>query len=144
MPRARKTQSGAPAQAVQSVPGQRYGEGVQSAALQQAVPLPNNQAGTAVSPSPAQPATPVPTQPTAADRYAAQVAAAKMTAGAGLLNAPTSNPTEPVTAGLPLGPGPGREAIAPIGGTPTSMFFQEVARLTGNRYFDQLGRRAAP
>lgn len=145
MPRARKTASGAPAQAIQSVPGQRYGEGVQSAALQQQMPMPNAQAGAEVtatdaSASPAAAVTP----PSPQERYAAQLAAAQATTGAGLLAQPTARPDEVVTAGMPIGPGPGAEAIQPIGGTPTAMFFEQVARLTGNGYYAQLGRRAAP
>lgn len=40
MPRARKTRSGDPAQNIQSVPGQRYGEGVAQQALQRNLPAP--------------------------------------------------------------------------------------------------------
>lgn len=34
------------------------------------------------------------------------------------LSAPTQRPNEPVTAGLPIGPGPGPEALAPMGAPP--------------------------
>lgn len=40
MPRKKKTLSGDATQAVQSVPGQRYGEGVAQEAMQQAMPAP--------------------------------------------------------------------------------------------------------
>lgn len=36
------------------------------------------------------------------------------------LNAPTQRPNEPITAGLPMGPGPGPEALAPIAMAPGS------------------------
>ena len=43
MPRGKKTQSGDPAQKVESVTGQRYGEGVAQEQMQKAMPAPNAQ-----------------------------------------------------------------------------------------------------
>lgn len=142
MPRRRKTYSGEAAQRVESVPGQRYGEGVQQAALQRSMPAPDLQASTPAA-SPAGAVAPV-AAPTPGAAWAAQLAAARSTAGAGLMNALTGRPSEPVTAGLPLGPGPGPEMLRPIAQTSTRMFFEQVSRLTGNPYLAELGRRVAP
>lgn len=143
MPRRRKTYSGAPAQRVESVSGQRYGEGVEQAELQRAMPAPNLQAATPAASSPV-PAAGAPAPASAADAWAAQLAAARQTAGAGLMNAPSGRSNEPVTAGLPIGPGPGPEMLQPVAMSSTRVFFEQVARLTGNPYFSELGRRVAP
>jgi hypothetical protein len=49
------------------------------------------------------------------------------------LSAPTQNPNEPVTAGSPVGPGPGVEALGPQGaammGQPQDPVRQQVAAL---------------
>lgn len=142
MPRKRKTYSGEPAQNVKSVPGQRYGEGVEQAALQRAMPAPDLQAS-APAAAPAGAVAPV-AAPTPGAAWAAQLAAARSTAGAGLMNAPTGRPAEPVTAGMALGPGPGPEMLRPVAQTSTRAFFEQVSRLTGNPYFAELGRRVAP
>ena len=144
MPRARKTQSGAPAQKIASVPGQRYGEGVAQQAMQRAMPAPDlaKQTSQAI----AQRANPQPTPevqaPNPADAYASTLAAARETAGAGLLAQPTQRPGEPVTAGMVQGPGPGPEVLQPMGRTPTGQFFVQIARITGNPYYEDLARRA--
>ena len=148
MPRKRQTQSGAPAQNIRSVPGQRYGEGQAQQAMQRQMPAPdlvrqNSQAlAQRSAPVAAPPAATGQPMMSPEDRYAATLAAAKQTAGAGLLAQGTTRPGEPVTAGLPIGPGPGPEALQPMGNTPTGQFFAQVARLTGNPYYEQLARRA--
>ena len=76
-------------QPVRTVPGQTYGQAGQQAAAQKAVPLPQSQ------PVPQQPF--VPPDP-------------------GLLSAPSARPNEPVTAGVPIGAGPGPEALGPYSG----------------------------
>ena len=75
-------------QAPRAVPGQTYGQAGAQIAAQRAVPLPNAQAQMAPgsAPSTTVPA-PVP------------------------LDAPTTRPGEPVTAGIAMGPGAGPEAV---------------------------------
>lgn len=145
MPRKNKTQGGDNAQKIKSVPGQRYGEGVQQQALQRQMPAPDlvSQTSQALSAASA-PAAPQEEQPvvTPAQNYAAQLAAARQVTGAGLLAAPTTRPDEPVTAGLTLGPGPGRDVLRPMTGTPTGDFYAMVSRVTGNPQYEQLGKRA--
>jgi hypothetical protein len=80
-------------QPVRTAPGQPYGQAGQQAAAQQAIPLPQ-QPSVQTAPVPSQ--APTPPEP-------------------GLLHAPTTRPGEPVTAGLPVGPGPGTEALGPLG-----------------------------
>lgn len=148
MPRVRKTTSGAPAQKIASVTGQRYGEGVAQQSLQRQLPAPDlvrqtsNALSAGVADSGGSPATPASPQMTPEQRYEAVMQAARGTQAAGLLTQPTARPSEPVTTGLPIGPGPGPEAIQPMGATPTGAFFAQVARLTGNPYFEQLAKRA--
>lgn len=77
-------------QAVQAASGQPYGVRGQQEAAQKAVPLP---LAAAAGPAPA--ASPQPALP-------GQQAFAR----------PTERPLEPVTAGLPSGPGPGPEALS--------------------------------
>ncbi len=99
MPRARKSKSTAPAGVAQQPPGASRSQSVrevptgtgqsrgQNAALQQAAPLQS------VGPSPAAQGQP---QPTPQDVFA-----------------PTAFPEEPITSGIPLGPGQGGEALLP-------------------------------
>lgn len=80
-------------QAVAVPTGQGYGQAQASAAAQQAVPLDN-----------------------AAAREQAAIAAARTAPGVSVpLSAPTQRPDEPVTAGLPMGPGPGPEVLPNLG-----------------------------
>lgn len=56
------------------------------------------------------------------------------------LTAPTERPNEPITAGLPLGAGPGPEAVtAP---SPTKRVLDIIAEQTGDPYIQQLLDRA--
>lgn len=102
MPRARKTMSGAPAQKIKSVPGQRYGEGKAQAQMQKAMPAPNNQADmpqSAPQSAPAPQGMPaVPQDPSAALRSMPN----------NLLSAPDNRP---VTSGMSYGTGRGPEAL---------------------------------
>lgn len=148
MPRKRLTQSGAPAQKVESVAGQRYGEGVEQAALQRAMPAPNARA---MGPSPSQPPMQAPVTeqqvaapaPSDADRFAAALQQAQALRGqAGLLAQPTARPDEPVTAGLPFGPGPGPEVLGPIRENPTGKFFRYLTKISGDPSFAEMARRA--
>lgn len=72
------------AQAVRTAPSQTYGDAKAQADAQRVVPLP--QMREPLSPGPVT-ATP--------------------------LNAPTARPTEPLTAGMPMGPGPGPGVMMP-------------------------------
>ncbi len=136
MPRGpRRTASGAAAQKIKSVEGQRYGEGVAQQDMQQAMPAPDflhrTLPPTADSPSPA---------PASVDGLMA-AAAAVSASGGGLLTQPSARPNEPVTAGLPIGPGAGPEALPRFGGSPGGRFLRELAAATGNDYFAQLADR---
>lgn len=136
MPRKRQTQSGAPAQKIESVAGQRYGEGVAQQQMIAAMPAPDLRRSlppTAVSPSPA---------PASVDGLMAAAAAVSANGG-GLLTRPSSRPDEPVTAGLPVGPGAGPEALPRFGGSPGGRFLHELAAATGNAYFAELADRVA-
>jgi hypothetical protein len=76
--------------------GQTYGEGAAQQRRQRAVkPGP--------SPQPRAPALP-----------------AALPGAAGAFNRPTEQPNQPITAGMRGGPGPGPEALAPVGITPGS------------------------
>lgn len=81
-------------QPVRVATGQTYGRAGEQADAQRALPLP------APAPPPAPPAQ-------------GTVTAGPLTP----LNAPTQRPNEPLTAGLPTGPGPGPEILGPQAGT---------------------------
>lgn len=70
---------------------QNYGQGVQQARALSVVPTPSVR----------------PSQPTSSPRQT-QLAPGDVPG----LSDPTANPNEPVTAGLPIGPGPGPESLA--------------------------------
>lgn len=80
-------------QAQRKIPSAGYGEGVQTADIQAGAPL----AATGGSAG----------MPLQAAQMQAQNAAQKLVP----LDAPTERPTEPITAGMPFGPGPGTEAL---------------------------------
>lgn len=112
MPRRRKTQSGADAQNIESVAGQRYGEGKAQADMQRMMPAPDVRESSvpstqapqtpAVQPSPtfAQQAAMAPAQRNPADILAQMPK--------NILREPSSRP---VTSGLPSGPGAGAEVL---------------------------------
>jgi hypothetical protein len=110
---------GSAAQPVRVASGRPYGERGRTTAALSALPLPD--ASTDDLPSAAAAGASgqrgggdgggaVPTDPLAEFVAAAQGAQAP---GQGLLSAPSSRPGEPVTAGLPIGPGGGAEAMPP-------------------------------
>ena len=108
MPRRGKGQK---AQAVTDV----YGEGIDSIEAQKAIPLPDN---TAPAPAPEG----APAIPAQAKLQAALSQAAEMTIDQGnTLTAPTNRPGEPVTSGLPVGPGAGPEGLAKDPSMPTNV-----------------------
>lgn len=110
MPRARKNNRGGPragqrgraypnrsdlnAQPVRTVPGQTYGEAGQQAAAQAQIPLPATQP---ITGQPVGPGAPAPLEQAVP------------------LLAPSDRPDEPLTAGAPVGPGPGPEAVGLLG-----------------------------
>lgn len=83
-------------QPIQAAPGGQYGSVTALKNAQHIVPLPN--AAAAVSPPPGPQSVP--------GGGAPQVAPGDIN-----FEAPTARPNEPVTAGLPVGPGPGPEAL---------------------------------
>ena len=89
----------------QAVPGQGYGEAAQQRSAQQAIPMgaPPVPGGGTIPPT-ASPPTGPPQAPLA------------IPGGAGALSRPTERPNEPVTHGLPMGPGGGPEVLDGIGG----------------------------
>jgi hypothetical protein len=92
-----------------TVPGQGYGEAAQQRSAMQAIPLPAPRLspGGGSSLSPTGPS-PLGSQPSA-------VAGAPMVGANGPLTRPTERPNEPVTHGLPVGPGAGPEALQGVG-----------------------------
>jgi hypothetical protein len=138
MPRKRKTMSGDPAQKISSVPGQRYGEGVAQQAMQQAMPAPNRAAapvapGAAAMPPEAMPpqaAAPVDVQQFLATHNPNLLAGSQM-------------PDQPVTAGLPTGPGPGPEVLGMLKATtPLRRYLEELSAQSGDPTFRRLAERA--
>jgi|DEB0MinimDraft_4_1074332.scaffolds.fasta_scaffold33967_2 hypothetical protein len=112
MPRRRKTQSGADAQNIESVAGQRYGEGKAQADMQRMMPAPNSRESSMPSPQMQQPTAPDP-RPTLVQQAAsgpAQRNPAEILAQMpkNILREPSSRP---ITSGLPSGPGVGPEAL---------------------------------
>jgi hypothetical protein len=63
------------------------------------------------------------------------------------LSGPTQRPNEPVTAGLPSGPGPGPEALQASGqlnqSSPLAMTLSTTARVTGSAVLANLAASAA-
>lgn len=119
---ANRTDLQVPNQPVKVATGQPYGEAKKMADAQAAVPLPDN-AGALDSLLATATATPPPV---------------------GGLGRMTDAPTEPVTAGLPIGPGPGPEAVqigrpqrASVGDT-----LRLLASATGDPMFEQLAAEA--
>ena len=96
--------------AAQAVPNQPYGEAAQQKVAMQAIPLPNQQQARspAAGGASASSTGPTPGVPSA-------VSGAPMVGSAGPLTRPTERPNEPVTHGLPVGPGGGPEALQGIG-----------------------------
>lgn len=150
MPRKRKTQTGMAAQPIQAVPGTGYGQGIKQEMLARQMPAPNVRAG-AVAPqsvpmrpeaSPVAAPAPQPVVQAAPQRPDLMAIAQQLRGQAGLLERPTQRPNEPVTAGLNMGPGPGREALAQPYGSPLADMMMQLARATGDPYFTDLAQRS--
>lgn len=136
MPRKSRTQ-----QSPQAAPGQAYGEATDQIQAQNVLPLPRVAPPQAVQSN----SGPVTAPAAPVDPLAAAIAAAQ---GAlppeGGLGAPTARPNEPITAGLPVGPGPGPEVMGPskaLAGTVADTFAM-MADLTGDKRFMALARQA--
>lgn len=158
MPRkAKRTITNKPAQAVSPVPGQMYGAGVEQMQMQRSMPAPNlrsasspgSSAGPAVSPAarmPGEPPQPVlqpEPAPSEAERFQRTLSAAQQMQGQmGTLRRPTNRPDEPVTAGLPTGPGGGPEMLQMRQMNPTAETLRRLSAVTGDSYFAELARRA--
>lgn len=139
MPRRRRTLSGDPAQRVHSVPGRRYGEGQRSAELQRAMPAPAVQGVDAGAPPTSADApgaaAPVAPDPAAVQQFLRDTGPS--------LFAGTQRPDQPITAGLPSGPGPGPEALRNRQTTtPTGRFLRQLARDGGSQRWLELAERA--
>ena len=128
MPRKRKTQSGAPAQAPEAIRGGDYGQGVAREQIAETMPsvdarAQTNQVVNQIDPTPV--ATPNPVD---------------MLAGAplGLLSG-SRRPNEPVTAGMNRGPGAGPEMLGGYGPrTPLRRTLEQLAQTTGDPMFARL------
>lgn len=68
-------------------------------------------------------------------------AAQAMKGRAGLLAQPSNRPNEPVTAGLPGGPGPGPEAMQMRTTSPGIELMRNLTQWTGDPYFARLVER---
>lgn len=139
MPRKRKTQSGAPAQGIPpSVPGVRYGEGVEHQQLARTLPPADmRHAAPAATPQGAPEGAPGPVSPMAnPEALMAQLQGAPL----GMLSG-SQRPNEPVTAGLPTGPGPGPEVLR-RGTTPLARTLANLAARTGNENYARLASKA--
>ena len=90
--------------AAATVPNQSYGEASQQRQAMQAIPLPMQP-----SPGGGPPSAPRPSQNPSA------LGGAPMVGANGPLTRPTERPNEPVTHGLPVGPGAGPEALQGVG-----------------------------
>lgn len=137
MPRKRKTLTGADAQDIKSVPGQRYGEGVDQQAMQRAMPAPDGMQASV-------PSVEIPemqAQPTSRAAGPESIAEFLSSNNPGLLSQPGSD--RPVTSGLPTGPGPGPEILRLTGTqSPLARQLLELSKATGSPVFERLAQRA--
>jgi len=138
MPRKRKTMSGEDAQKIGSVPGQRYGEGQDQQALQRAMPAPDMSGPVSAAPqptfsNPSQASPAVAVDPMQVQQFLAQTKP-NLLGGSRL-------PDEPVTAGLPSGPGPGPEVLQRTT-APMRRYLERLSAETGNPKWKQLAQKA--
>jgi len=143
MPRKRPpTAAGYAPQAKNPVAGQEYGRGAEQQRLEQAMPTPSQPTVPAAATTGGQPTG---MQPVAAPAPSfADVLSAAQAAGADsqLLTAPTTRPSEPVTAGLSRGPGVGPQAMGMKRGSPTGDLFRRLSATLGDPYFAELADKA--
>ena len=137
MPRKQKTISGDAPQKIESVAGQRYGEGVEQAQMQGAMPAPQIDQDPAVSTDQAVVAPPMKQGPSP------EMLQEFLAANNPQLLSGTQLPDEPVTAGLPTGPGAGPEALSlGINTTPIARTLRTISAATGNPKWARLAERA--
>jgi hypothetical protein len=152
MPRKRKTMTGADAQSIDSVEGQRYGEGVEQQQLQETLPAPERgteiAAPTAAGPSSApapggSPGGPSQGGPPAVAGVDPAAIQQFLASNQPRLLGGTASPDEPITAGLSSGPGAGPEVLA-MGRstTPLARYMRRLAQETGNTKWQHLAERA--
>ena len=135
MPRKRQTLSGADAQSIESVEGQRYGEGVEQQQMQQAMPAPNLSVAPTTTGGPMVEA-PMPTADPAAIQQFLQSHKPE------LLSQGTQLPDQHVMSGLSTGPGAGPEALAMSPEkTPLARTLRQLSQDTGNPLFARLAQR---
>lgn len=139
MPRKQKTISGDPAQKVASVPGQRYGEGKEQQEMQQKMPAPKAVAD--VTPD-VRGSTPVVAAPQKAGPTPEMLQQFLAANNPSLLSG-SQIPDEPVTTGLPTGPGAGPEALT-LGRstTPIARTLRQLSAATGNPKWARIADRA--
>lgn len=112
---------------MQAVPGQQYGAVKQQIDAQRAVPM----QGTPMPPT--SPQQPTPGQPGTPDPLLAQASPVTYPGDHGDPTRPTQRPSEPVTAGLAVGPGPGPEMLptSPASAQTVGQFLQSLASRPG-------------
>lgn len=110
------------AQPVRVAPSKQYGQGAAQEAAQKIVPLANTAGGGAPAPMP-MPAGPVP-------------------GDHGPFNRPTDMPQQPVTTGLPFGPGPGPEALGMPQRPKVSQTIAQIASMSNDPELLALAQRA--
>jgi hypothetical protein len=120
-----------------TVAPQTYGQGVEMQQLDQAMPIP----AYANQPT-AQPQMESPSQQPGYTHEAAMAAAQQMQGQVGLLAQETTRPTEPITAGLSRGPGPGPSALGVQQGSPAGDILRRLSATTGDPSFAELARKA--
>ena len=100
---------------VTTATGQEYGQRSQQRAAQRAVPLaPPPQAGPAAAPAAAPPQQGGPPMPSGPPSLLSGPPPADHQGLVSFLH-PTARPQEPITAGMPTGPGPGPEVLGGVG-----------------------------
>ena len=142
MPRKRpRTRTGEEPQNVKSVPGQRYGEGVEQQALQRAMPAPDV---TGNVPSPQLPNEPIVGPGGQGPLGDPAMLTEYLGANNPNLFAGSQRPDEPITSGLSTGPGPDQQVLS-MGRTttPIGRFFERLATETGDPRWRHLQERAS-
>lgn len=134
---------GTPTQPATADTGLPYGEHQALVAAQQAVPLPAT-APVPTAPTPGVPAPGTPQAPPMDPAAALQMAAQSMRSPderPGLFS-PSRRPSEPVTAGLPSGPGAGPEALGNNAGAQMADLFARIAQANGDPALARLAELA--
>lgn len=127
-----------------AAPGQTYGKAQQQLQAQKIVPMAPPRLALPTPVSPSGPAGPAPAPSPGAGPLLSPGAAP---GAAGDLHRPSERPQEPVTAGAPIGAGPGPEAIPQGPTSPTntnlSRMLAQIAQSSGSQAVNQLAQRAA-